>query len=395
MVTGTRNGFRSVLILILTGMLAACVPAGGPVVPTLETSASLTPMPASPTPEAPTPEASTLTPTAAASETPPPSPTTVPTGVVPIPITLDNAGQLQPAGRVQTGGYGRLYWSADSQSLAVQVENELILYRLDPLTEMARYPLGSTNQGLAGLVVAISPDRYRLAVLQDENTLQVVDPGTGEIVQTIEQEGLYTSADFSPDGQTLALSSYNEIAAILWDVAQGQVITTLRGFETAAPIYGFSYSTSGRYLVWHVRATVQYQSIEDGELGPRLEHEDFVLGLATSPDDRMVATSQGETLEGTFVPVIKLWDPLSGDVLGRVILPESPASALSFSIQSDLLAGDTGSTVTLWDTASLSEAAILEEHTSKVIGLAFSPNGGSLASLDENGELILWQPRPE
>jgi len=389
MVADARTVLRFFLILILAsmpaGMLAACVPASGPAIPTLETSASITPVPASQTPEAPT-----LTPTAAASETPPPSPTTVPTSEAPIPISLDNADQLQPAGRVQSGGYGRLYWSADSQALAVLAEGDLIIYRLDPLTEMTRYALDPERQA-----VAVSPDGFLLAMWQDDSTVQLVDPTTGEEVQTIEQEGLYTSTAFSPDGQTLAVSSINEIAAILWNIPEGKVITTLRGFETAAPIYGFSFSTSGRYLVWHVRATVQYQSIEDGELSPSLSHEDFVMGLATSPDDRMVATSQGETVDGTFVPVIKLWDPLSGDALGRIILPQKPASSLSFSLQSDLLAGDTGNTVTLWDTAGLSEAVVLEGHTPTVIDLAFSPNGSSLASLDENGEVILWQPRPE
>jgi WD40 repeat protein len=388
MVNGIRRARTFFRIFLLAWMLAACAPLGAnPTMPTLETIPSLTPAP--PATATQTPPASTLTPTAASSETPPPVPTTVPTGVLPTPITRDNANRLQRAGQASSGGYGRLLWSADSQSVAVQTQEELILYRLDPLTEMARIPLDAQHQ-----VLAISPDRFLLATFQDENTLQVIEPTTGEVVQTIEQDGLYTSAAFSPDGQILAISSINEIAASLWNVPEGREITTLRGFETAAPIYGFSFSSSGRYLVWLARATVQVESIDAGELGPALSHEDFVLSLATSPDDHLLATSQGETVDGTFVPVIKMWEPLSGEALGRVILQESPSSALSFSIQSDLLAGETGSTVTLWDTASLSEAAVLEGHSSAVVSLAFSPHGGSLASLDESGDLILWQPGP-
>jgi WD40 repeat protein len=386
-IMGAQISLRLIPILFLTGMLAACVPASGPAAPTLEPGVPPTMEPASPTPEA-----ATLTPTTAPTEAPSPEPTRVPTDAPSTSITLDNAGQLQPVGRVNTGGYGRLYWSADSQSLAVMAEGDLIIYRLDPLTEERRYTLDPERQA-----VAVSPDGFLLAIWVDDHTLQLVDPVTGSEVQTIEQEGLYTSADFSPDGQTLAVSSINEIAAILWNLPEGEVVKTLTGFETAAPVYGFRFSTSGDYLVWLARATVQYQSIESGELSPRLSHEDFVLGLAASPDDRMLATSQGETVEGAFVPVIKLWDPLSGDDLGRVILDEDdgPSAALSFSLNADLLAGDSGNRVILWDAAGLSEAAVLEEHTSGVIDLAFSPNGASLASLDESGELVLWQPRVE
>lgn len=52
------------------------------------------------------------------------------------------------------------------------------------------------------------------------------------------------------------------------------------------------------------------------------------------------------------------------------------------------VASDIG--IWLYDATTLQEIALLTEHTSAVSRIAFSPNGGTLASGDRNGTMILW-----
>ena len=51
---------------------------------------------------------------------------------------------------------------------------------------------------------------------------------------------------FSPDGQTLAVSSYDSPEIVLWDIAAGRERLTLRGHS--APVKHLAFAPDGRSL---------------------------------------------------------------------------------------------------------------------------------------------------
>jgi WD40 repeat protein len=87
---------------------------------------------------------------------------------------------------------------------------------------------------------------------------------------------------------------------------------------------------------------------------------------------------------------------LAGEVKERATLKaQAPVNALAFSPDGKTLAtahGPVGAVgwVKLWDVATAKVKATLEGHTSIVLTVAFSPDGGTLASAGQDGTVKLW-----
>ena len=78
-------------------------------------------------------------------------------------------------------------------------------------------------------------------------------------------------------------------------------------------------------------------SVASGNLGPTLNHEDFVNGGAWSPDSSLLAVATAATLDGNFQPVVIIWNAKSGDKV--TTLPQNgPTLSLQFSPDGQQLA---------------------------------------------------------
>ena len=122
-------------------------------------------------------------------------------------------------------------------------------------------------------------------------------------------------------------------------------------------------------------------------------HTDGVYGLAFSPDGGILASG---SRDGT----LRLWDPGTGQqkaVLQGQTQPRTEAIfSLAFSPDGTTLAGGSGhGPVLLWDTSTWQQKTVLKGHIESVLGLAFSPNGGILASAGWwYGTIFLWGLTP-
>jgi WD40 repeat protein len=115
----------------------------------------------------------------------------------------------------------------------------------------------------------------------------------------------------SPDGKTLASSSYQEV--ILWDPATGALRRRLEGF--AERVVCLAFSADGKFLATGGGAPTETGEIKIFDLASgklKLEikngHSDTVFGICFSPDGKMIATGAADKF-------VKVFDTGSGKLL--------------------------------------------------------------------------------
>src|SRR5262249_32429834 len=114
-------------------------------------------------------------------------------------------------------------------------------------------------------------------------------------------------------------------------------------------------------------------------------HGGEVLAVAFAPDGRLLAS-------GSSDQTIRLWDPGTGEERKLLRGHTGAVRTLAFAApNSQLLAsGSADGTVRIWDVAQGREIKTLSGHLGAIRGVAFAPDGQSLATVDDNGSLRLW-----
>ena len=185
---------------------------------------------------------------------------------------------------------------------------------------------------------------------------------------------------FSPDGQIVAGGTTDE-KVILWDVASGVRTATLLGHTHA--ITSVAFSPDGRTLAsgsWD--ETVRLWDVATGAHKITLtEHTEGISNIVFSPDGSTVAGSSFNEAK------VRLWDAITGDYKGTI---DTSVFCFAFSFDSRTLAtGSWRGELNLWDVASATHKAEFLGHLSNIYSVAFSPDGGTLASGGED-KLYLW-----
>jgi serine/threonine protein kinase/sugar lactone lactonase YvrE len=123
-------------------------------------------------------------------------------------------------------------------------------------------------------------------------------------------------------------------------------------------------------------------------------HKNNVTSIAISPDDKLIASGDGELTEG---PTTRLWDTESGKLVATLVGPPgtggASADAVAFSPDGELLAAGgnyLGDSTRLWRVADRKLVGTLAESGSIMKSLAFSPDGTTLAGVTHTGSVTLW-----
>ncbi|KAK6499930.1 hypothetical protein TWF481_010286 [Arthrobotrys musiformis] len=232
------------------------------------------------------------------------------------------------------------------------------------------------------MAIAFSPDGTVLASGPSGGAIKLWDAGTGRLLRTLEGHTHQTlSVVFSPDGKFMASGSEDNTVK-LWEVCTGQLLQTLEGHTDRVRCLAFSPdgavlasgSNDNTIKVWDATTHKLLRTLDGGG--------GWVASVAFSPDGKILAsTSAGKT--------VGLWDASTWKLFRR-LTGYSTSKCVAFSPNGKLLASGGYGTVGLWDVETWVLSQVLWGHTGSVFAVAFSYDGGTLASAFTDGTIGMW-----
>jgi WD40 repeat protein len=250
-------------------------------------------------------------------------------------------------------------------------------------------------------------------------TMHLLDPSTLEETGTIETREQASQGELSNDGTKLAVAAYD--GASVWSL-DGRRLTSMNADQTKCAVF----SPNQKLLVTCVGGVAK---VWDGSNGSELRTlpgaSDIMEAAAFTPDGKTLVTVD-ESDAGVGFWNTSTWQKIRavsvqslaqnmamspdgktvaiGSFDGITILNVATGAtdstfdyadvvAMAFSPDGGLLASSSsiGGDVILWDVAGHRKAATLAGHTESVGAVTFSPDGATLATGGGDGTLRVWR----
>ncbi len=247
-----------------------------------------------------------------------------------------------------------------------------------------RTQLKSGGQWILG--ADFSADSHHALTTDSNNVLRIWNRKTGETVNTIQPTEELGSALFSPQGDTVAIVSGNNIE--IWDFRETRPTTLLSAHEAA--VNSVEFSSDGRRLIsasadatariWDV-VTGENLKMLSGDAGP-------LLTAAFSIDgSRAIAGAK----DGTA----RVWDIESGRELARLRGHQGSVSASFCDAHSLMITSGSDGYSRLWDLSKTRNPRFFPApEDGRVWNLALTSDGSTLATAHDN-IIRIWDVRSQ
>ncbi len=329
----------------------------------------------------------------------------------------------------QSNAYAARF-SPDGQSIFVgESEGWVKQFSVDTGKMIRRYDCAKPASMILDL--DLSPDGSRLVVASRDQKVTLWDTESGELLQKMNLSGDPRKLAWSPDGHTVSVSHYSGLQMILdFDADQLKIVDERK---SSAIVYGEFTPDGSQFVSSSFGRSIELSDARTGHLAYSLPaHNGHTKCIGFDASGRRMVSGGGDNR-------VRVWDldnnqqqPTRSVIWGTVVNaisfhPSNGEMALSmqkhpnkkFAIEirdvqshkfqrefighsdwptciayspdgNQLISGSLDKTVRIWNTFTGREDAILAEHKSTIVGVAFLPKSPFVVSIDALGGVIVW-----
>ncbi|MFN6485767.1 MULTISPECIES: caspase family protein [unclassified Nostoc] len=279
-----------------------------------------------------------------------------------------------------------LSWSGNGETIATGSAD-----RTAKIWQVSDGHLLRTFSGYKDFVnsVSFSPDGEILAIASADKTVKLWRVSDGLLQKTLlgHSAGV-SSVAFSPDGQIASASVDKTVR--LWR-RDGTLLKIIPAHNAA--VLSVNFSHDGQTLAsTSADSTIKLWSSQDGSLRQTLlGHSIAVYSASFSPDDQTLVSAGADK-------TVRLWqrdNPLFKTLIGS----QGQLYSVSFSPDGQIATAGQDTTIKLWQRDGTLRQTLegyntsIYGHSDEVYGLAFSPDGETLASASLDHYIKLWRTR--
>ena len=184
---------------------------------------------------------------------------------------------------------------------------------------------------------------------------------------------------FSPDGKWIASAGNGDERVKVWDASSGRELASFPGGPPVSFAPTGQLAARGRYsdiILWNVATGSTVMSLR-GHDGP-------INSISFSPDGKRIVSGSNDR-------TVKLWDMSTGDMLMTLRGHKYFVASAVFTPDSkQIVSGSSDGTIRIWDATYSYELVRLIGHHGTICWLAYSPDGRQIASVDDTGAVKLW-----
>ncbi|MDE2887842.1 MAG: Ig-like domain-containing protein [Gemmatimonadota bacterium] len=300
-------------------------------------------------------------------------------------ILWDVATQTHTRIPIQEGDFANLLLSPDGATLAYHGGYSTLKMR-DVTSGAAAWTLGTFEAFKTDpTCLTFSPDGATLASGHWDGTIRLWDVESRATTATLEGHRRYIdSVSFAPDGNTLASASADGTVQI-WDIATGTSTVSIRDWSQPICV---AFSPEGDRLAsgWWDGSVILWDIATWRNLAKFVGHGDRVESVSFNPKGVSFGTA---SRDGT----VKLWDLATGNA-STLFGHSGPIWGMAFSPDGTTLASRSGTSqgkVEIWNAVTGRMIASLgEQRCSPVGSLSISPDGRTLAIGSQDSTVRLW-----